>query len=166
VGFSPLKQPYNNRGFSPGLTHRMSRQYPTQPMIGAGAIVLDGDRVLLIQRAAEPLKGQWSLPGGRLELGETIQQTIVREVREETGLDVEPLQLLGVYDLIDRDPAGKIRYHYVLVDWICTVAGGQLKAGDDATNVAWATRGDLPHYALADFTLDAIEKAFTRMESL
>jgi 8-oxo-dGTP diphosphatase len=134
-------------------------------MIGAGAIVLDGESVLLVRRAAEPLKGQWSLPGGRLELGESIEQAIIREVREETGLEVEPLRLLGVYDLIDRDAAGAIRYHYVLVDWICTVSGGELRAGDDATDVCWAKRGDLAQYALADFTLDAIEKAFAMMQT-
>jgi len=134
-------------------------------MIGAGAIVLDGESVLLVRRAAEPLKGQWSLPGGRLELGESIEQAIVREAREETGLEVEPLRLLGVYDLIDRDAAGAIRYHYVLVDWICTVSGGELAAGDDATDVCWARRGDLAQYALAEFTLDAIEKAFAMMQT-
>jgi len=128
--------------------------------------VLDGGSVLLVRRGGEPLKDEWSLPGGRLELGETIQQAIVREVREETSLDIEPLRLLGVYDLIDRDTTNAIRYHYVLVDWICTVAGGELKAGDDATDVCWGQRGDLAQYALADFTLDAIEKAFAMMRAV
>jgi 8-oxo-dGTP diphosphatase len=144
----------------------MSRQYPTQPIVGAGAVVLDGESVLLVRRGGEPLAGQWSLPGGRLELGETVQQAIVREVREETSLDVEPLRLLGVYDLIDRDTTGAIRYHYVLVDWICTVSGGELRAGDDAAEVCWARRGDLAQYALAAFTLDAIEKAFNSMDTV
>jgi ADP-ribose pyrophosphatase YjhB (NUDIX family) len=134
-------------------------------MVGAGAVVLDDDSVLLVRRGGEPLAGQWSLPGGRLELGESIQQAIVREAQEETGLAVEPLTFLGVYDLIDRDEAGAIRYHYVLVDWICTVAGGELKAGDDATDVCWATRNDLTRYALAEFTLHAIEKAFAMMDA-
>jgi ADP-ribose pyrophosphatase YjhB (NUDIX family) len=142
-----------------------SREYPTQPLVGAGAVILDGDNVLLIRRASEPLKGQWSLPGGRLELGETVQQAILRETREETGLDVEPLQLLGVYDLIDRDETNAIRYHYLLVDWICTVSGGELRAGDDATEVTWAHRTTLAQYNLADFTLHAIEKAFNMMDS-
>jgi 8-oxo-dGTP diphosphatase len=134
-------------------------------MVGAGAVVLDGETVLLVRRGAEPLAGQWSLPGGQLELGETVQQAIVREVREETSLDVEPLRLLGVYDLIDRDAAGVIRYHYVLVDWICTVSGGELRAGDDALEACWARRGDLARFALADFTLNAIEKAFAMLET-
>ncbi|HXB62712.1 MAG TPA: NUDIX hydrolase [Acidobacteriaceae bacterium] len=144
----------------------MSREYPTQPIVGAGAVVLEGETVLLVRRGGEPLAGQWSLPGGRLELGETVEQAIVREVREETSLDVEPLQFLGVYDLIDRDVTGAIRYHYVLVDWICTVSGGELRAGDDATEVCWVQRGDLPRYALAGFTLDAIEKAFRMIEAV
>jgi ADP-ribose pyrophosphatase YjhB (NUDIX family) len=129
-------------------------------------VVLDGESVLLVRRRGEPLAGQWSLPGGRLELGETVQQAIVREVREETSLDIEPLQMLGVYDLIDRDTAGDIRYHYVLVDWICTVSGGELLAGDDATEVCWARHSDLARYELAGFTLDAIEKAFSRMDTV
>ncbi len=144
----------------------MSREYPNQPVAGAGAVVLDGDAVLLVRRGGEPLAGQWSLPGGRLELGESVQQAVVRETSEETGLDVEPLQMLGVYDLIDRDGSGAVRYHYVLIDWICTVAGGELKAGDDATEVCWATRRDLARYELADFTLHAIEKAFIMMDSI
>jgi 8-oxo-dGTP diphosphatase len=133
-------------------------------MVGAGAVVIDGETVLLIRRGAEPLAGQWSLPGGQLELGETVEQAIVREVREETSLDVEPLQMLGVYDLIDRDDTGTVRYHYVLVDWICTVSGGELRAGDDALEAIWARRDDLARFALADFTLNAIEKAFTMLE--
>jgi 8-oxo-dGTP diphosphatase len=134
-------------------------------MVGAGAVVLEGETVLLVRRGGEPLVGQWSLPGGRVELGESIPEAIVREAREETGLDVEPLMFLGVYDLIDRDDTGAIRYHYVLVDWICTVSGGELRAGDDATDVCWARRGDFAKYALAEFTVDAIEKAFTMMET-
>lgn len=134
-------------------------------MVGAGAVVLDGETVLLVRRSAEPLAGQWSLPGGKLELGETVEQAIIREVREETSLDIEPLRLLGVYDLIDRDPTGAIRYHYVLVDWICTVSGGELCAGDDALEVCWARRDDLARFELADFTRNAIEKAFTMLET-
>jgi ADP-ribose pyrophosphatase YjhB (NUDIX family) len=133
-------------------------------MIGAGAVVIAENRVLLIRRGRPPLEGEWSLPGGRLELGESVEHAVVREVREETGLDVEPLQLLGVYDLIDRDDEGAVRYHYVLVDWICRPMAGQIESAlcavDDATDVCWAGRDDLPQYALADFTLGAIEKAF------
>jgi mutator protein MutT len=123
-------------------------------------VVLRGAEVLLVKRAAEPMAGAWSLPGGRLEVGETVEQAVVREAREETGLEVEPRRLLGVYDLIDREADGRIRYHFVLVDWICTVAGGELRAGDDAADVRWAHREALEEFALADFTLHAIEKAF------
>ena len=127
-------------------------------------MVIDGERVLLVRRGGAPLAGEWSLPGGRLELGELVEQAVVREVREETGLEVVPVRLLGTYDLIDRDEAGRIRYHYVLVNWICSVGGGDLRAGDDATAVCWAERGDLARYALAGFTLDAIERAFAMAE--
>ncbi|HEY0309097.1 MAG TPA: NUDIX hydrolase [Acidobacteriaceae bacterium] len=148
----------------------MPREYPTQPMIGAGAVVIAQERVLLVRRGNPPLAGEWSLPGGRLELGESVTQAIVREVLEETGLNVEPLQLLGVYDLIDRDEEDAVRYHYVLVDWICRPVTGQIEgamcAGDDAMDVCWAARGDLRQFALADFTLEAIEKAFGMMDVL
>jgi ADP-ribose pyrophosphatase YjhB (NUDIX family) len=141
-----------------------SRQYPAEPVIGAGGVVIAGERVLLVRRGGAPLAGEWSLPGGRLELGERVEQAIAREVREETGLEVVPLRLLGTYDLIDRDEAGKIRYHYVLVNWICRAGGGELRAGDDATEVCWAERGELAKYALAGFTLNAIERAFAMAE--
>ena len=128
------------------------------------------ERVLLIRRGTPPLAGEWSLPGGRLELGESVEQAVVREVREETGLDVAPVQLLGVYDLIDRDEAGAVRYHYVLVDWICEPVAGQIegamRAGDDATAVCWVARGELKQYRLAEFTVDAIEKAFGMMDAV
>ena len=127
--------------------------------------MLDGKRVLLVRRGAPPLAGEWSLPGGKLELGETICEAIVREVREETGLVVTPERLLGVYDLIDRDEAGGIRYHYVLVDWICRPTGGVLCAGDDACDAVWAGRSELDDYRLADFTRSAIDKAFEMAEA-
>ena len=142
----------------------MGRQYPTQPMVGAGAVVIERNHVLLVRRGRAPLAGEWSLPGGRLELGESIEQAIVREVQEETGLEVQPLQLLGVYDLIDRDADNAVRYHYVLVDWICRPVAGAMCAGDDAADVCWAERGDLRRYSLADFTFEAIEKAFGMVE--
>jgi len=142
----------------------MSRLYPEQPIVGAGAVILRDDCVLLVKRAAEPMAGRWSLPGGRLELGETVEQAVVREALEETGLTVEPRKLLGVYDLIDKDESGKVRYHFVLVDWICTEAGGELKAGDDAAEARWAQRDLLDGFGLADFTLQAIQRAFHMAE--
>ena len=107
----------------------MRREYPEAPIVGVGAVVIDGAKVLLVRRGQEPLKGEWSLPGGALELGETLQQGVVREVLEETGLEVVPAGIVEVFDRITRDEAtGRIRYHYVLVDFVCRVAGGTLLA--------------------------------------
>jgi 8-oxo-dGTP diphosphatase len=136
----------------------MSREYPERPIVGVGAIVLDGDRVLLVQRGQAPLKGEWSLPGGALELGETLDEGIRREVLEETGLVVEPVTVVEVLDRISRDSEGRVQYHYVLVDFLCRVAGGNLACATDAADVRWAGVDDLA--AVAPFTVGVIRKAF------
>src|ERR1700757_1735689 len=99
----------------------MRREYPEAPLVGVGAVIIQENQVLLIQRGQEPLKGEWSLPGGALELGETLQQGIRREVLEETGLVVEPVAVVEVLDRISRDAEGRVQYHYVLVDFLCRV---------------------------------------------
>jgi 8-oxo-dGTP diphosphatase len=140
------------------------REYPEAPLVGVGAVVIDGTRVLLVRRGHEPLKGEWSLPGGALELGETLQQGVVREVLEETGLIVVPAGIVDVLDRITQEEAsGRIRYHYVLVDFVCHVAGGALNPGSDADEVRWVGREELyeqGEYRMAPFTLRVIEKAF------
>lgn len=130
------------------------------PVVGVGAIVLDGDWVLLVLRGREPLKGEWSLPGGKLELGETLQEGVAREVREETGLIVLPGAIVEVLDRIVRDDDGRVRYHYVLIDFLCAVVGGDLRAGSDAEDVHWAARTQLGEHGIAPITLAVIEKAF------
>lgn len=137
----------------------MSREYPEQPIVGVGAVILDQGRVLLIERGQAPLKGEWSLPGGALELGETLEEGIRREVLEETGLIVEPVAIVEVLDRISRDPEGRIQYHYVLVDYLCRIIGGQLACATDAAGARWAARGELD--AIAPFTAKVIRKAFT-----
>jgi ADP-ribose pyrophosphatase YjhB (NUDIX family) len=124
--------------------------------------VLDGGKVLLVRRGQEPLKGEWSLPGGALELGETLQQGIVREVLEETGLIVAPGGIIEILDRIVPDEAsGRVRYHYVLIDFVCRVTGGALCCASDADEVRWAERDQLQNsYRLAPATLAVIEKAF------
>jgi 8-oxo-dGTP diphosphatase len=135
------------------------REYPESPIVGVGAVILDGDRVLLIERGNEPLKGEWSLPGGALELGETLEEGVRREVLEETGLIIEPIAIVEVFDRISRDLEGRVRYHYVLVDYLCRVTGGTLACATDAAAARWATHDDLG--AIASFTAAVIHKAFT-----
>jgi 8-oxo-dGTP diphosphatase len=137
------------------------REYPEAPIVGVGAVVIDGAKVLLVRRGQEPLKGEWSLPGGVLELGETLQQAVVREVLEETGLVVVPAGIVEVVDRIMPDEAsGCIRYHYVLVDYLCRVTGGTLLGGSDAEEARWVEREKLDEYRLAPLTVRVIEKAY------
>jgi 8-oxo-dGTP diphosphatase len=136
----------------------MSREYPERPIAGVGAVVLDGDRVLLVQRGQAPLKGEWSLPGGALELGETLEEGIRREVLDETGLVVEPVTVVEVLDRISRDSEGRVQYHYVLVDFLCRVIGGNLACATDAADVRWTGADDLA--GVAPFTVSVIRKAF------
>jgi 8-oxo-dGTP diphosphatase len=137
------------------------REYPQAPIAAVGAVVIEGDRVLLVRRAQPPLKGEWSLPGGALELGETVQQGVVREVLEETGLVVVADRIVEVLDRITRDEAsGRIRYHYLLIDFLCHVTGGTLLGASDAEEAHWVMRDQLHNYRLAPVTLQVIEKAF------
>jgi mutator protein MutT len=136
----------------------MSREYPDRPIVGVGAVILDQGRVLIIERGQAPLKGEWSLPGGALELGETLEDGIRREVLEETGLIVDPVAIVEVFDRISRDAYGRIQYHYVLVDYLCRVIGGQLACATDAAEARWAARDELD--AIAPFTAQVIRKAF------
>ena len=119
----------------------MHREFPLVPLVGVGAVVVHEGRVLLVRRGHEPLKGQWSLPGGLLELGESITDGVVREVKEETGLMVEPVELVELLDRIHRD-GERVRYHYVIADYLCRVVGGELKAASDADEARWVERGE------------------------
>ena len=140
------------------------REFPQAPIVGVGALVIDGGRMLLVRRGHEPLKGRWSLPGGVLELGETLEQGVMREVLEETGLQVRPVAMVEVLDRITRDQAsGRIRYHYVLVDFLCELAGGTICCASDAEDARWVEREQLTShgaYQLEAFTVTVIEKAF------
>lgn len=138
-----------------------NREYPSAPIVGVGAIVFQDNNVLLVRRGREPLKGEWSLPGGRLELGESLQEGVAREVREETGLTVVPLRHVETLDRVVRDRDGRVLYHYVLVDYLCELRGGALACGDDAMDAAWVPVANLrsPEIAIAEFTLTVLEKA-------
>ncbi len=136
-----------------------SRRYPDRPILGVGAIIEEGGRVLLIERGQEPLKGVWSLPGGAVEVGEYLKDAIRREVREETGLEVEAVSVAEIFERIMPDPSGRTEYHYVLIDYICKVTGGELRAASDASRAVWVRREELPAYHLTEGTLAVIEKA-------
>lgn len=142
----------------------MPREYPAAPIVGVGAVIVHRDaagvpRVVLIQRGTEPLKGHWSLPGGALELGETVAEGVVREAREETSLIVEAGPLLGTYDRIIRDSDGRVRYHYLLLDLRCRLLSGDLQAGGDAADARWFTASELAALALSPDTEALVRRA-------
>jgi 8-oxo-dGTP diphosphatase len=141
-----------------------SRQYPSRPFLGVGALVFSGDRLLLVERGQEPLKGYWSLPGGILETGETLIQGIRREVLEETGLEVEPLSIFEVFERIMPDGEGKTEYHYVLIDYLCRPVGGSLQAASDVSRVVWVSQPELAEYRLTEGTLAVVERAFAKLQ--
>src|SRR6202008_5089448 len=115
----------------------MKREYPETPLVGVGAIIIEKGRVALVRRSNPPLEGKWSIPGGVLEVGETLRKAVVREALEETGLTIEPGELLGVFERVIADDQGRMRYHYVLIDFLCRRVAGELAAGDDASEVRW-----------------------------
>ena len=128
----------------------MKRDYPERPIIGVGAVIVRGDRALLVRRATEPLKGEWSVPGGALELGENLRDGVAREVLEETGLQVEVGEVLDVFDSIFTDGDGRTQYHYVLVDFLCRPLAGEAIAGSDVSELMWVTESDLAAMDLRD----------------
>ena len=140
------------------------RQYPERPIVGVGAVIVDGDRVVLVKRAHEPLKGEWSLPGGTVEVGETLVDAVAREVREETGLTVRVGSLVEVLDRVHRGADGRVEYHFVLLDYKCTVLSGTLAHGSDASDVCWARRDELAQYALSDVAMQVIAKGLDSVD--
>ena len=141
----------------------LRREYPDRPVVGVGGIVfrIGADEVLLVRRGRDPGRGQWSLPGGALELGETTAEGAVREVLEETGLAVHAETLVATVDRILRDDEGRVRFHYLLADWWCSVSdgGNDLLAGDDADAAAWVSLDRLEEFAVAQDTIGVIEQA-------
>ena len=135
-----------------------SRRYPTRPVLGVGALIFEDDRILLVERGREPLKGQWSLPGGAVETGERLEDAIIREVREETGLEVQPTKIATVFERILHDPGGHPEYHYVLIDFICRVSGGSLCAGDDSNCAAWFRIDEMDRLSMTEGTLAVIRR--------
>jgi 8-oxo-dGTP diphosphatase len=140
------------------------RTYPERPIVSVGAIAIDGDRVLLVKRGHEPLKGQWSLPGGVVEAGEELHAALVREVREETSVDVEVGPVVEVLDRISRDAGGRVEYHYVIIDYLCRATGGALACASDAADARWVSRSDLASYGLTTKAAAVIARAFEMRE--
>ncbi len=139
------------------------REYPDAPRAAVGAVVLNGDQVLLVRRGAPPSEGKWSIPGGLIRLGERIEDAVVREVQEECGLSVRVLGLCGVIDRIvagpSSDPASPVRYHYVIIDYAAAPAGGRLRAGSDAADARWVPIDELSNYETTDGLAAMIHRA-------
>jgi 8-oxo-dGTP diphosphatase len=138
----------------------VTRRYPKHPLPGVGALIIRRNSILLVQRGRSPFKGYWSLPGGLIEPGEKIEESLKREVREETGLIVRPKNLFEIFERIMLDAKGRTEYHYILHDYLCTVVGGELKAGDDAGRVAWVPSVKLKDLQLTEGTSAVIARAF------
>jgi len=140
----------------------MKRDYPDRPLIGVGAVIVADNRVVVVRRGHEPLKGEWSIPGGVLEIGETLRAGAAREAVEETGLVVEAGEVLEVLDRIVRDAEGRIQFHYVLVDFLCRPIAGELRAGGDAEEARWIGCSELETFPIADSAAAVLRKGLER----
>ena len=126
----------------------LSKEYPARPIVGVGAVIVQDGRAVIVRRGQEPRKGEWSLPGGIVELGELLVDATRREMKEETGLDVEVGAVVEMFDRIHRDAEGRVRYHFVIIDYLCTPIGGALAAGSDAEDACWIGVEDIERYGL------------------
>ena len=135
----------------------MSHEFPSAPVVGVGAVVVRDGKALIVKRAHDPRKGEWSLPGGRVELGESLEDATRREIKEETGLDIEVGPLVEVFDRV-HPLDGRIRYHFVIVDYLCLSHEGEARAGDDADDVAWAAAEELDGYGVNAHAAAVIRK--------
>jgi 8-oxo-dGTP diphosphatase len=144
----------------------MRRRYPNQPLVGVGALIFtrSGRRgpILWVERAGKPLTGYWSLPGGLVETGELLEDAVRREILEETGLRIAIVRRFDIFERIMRDPQGRTEYHYLLVDYVCKVVGGELRAGDDVSRAAWVRRTELDRYQITEGTRAVIESAYSQ----
>jgi len=143
-----------------------AREYPDRPVIGVGGVIIERGRTVLIRRGTEPLLGEWSIPGGTLEIGETLEEAVRRELLEETGLEVRVLELIELFDRIYREPAPASandrgpRFHYVIADYLCELVSGEPRAGSDVTDIALAREEELPQFRLTEKATSVLRKAF------
>ena len=144
----------------------MKRLYPKKPLIGVGAVIVCNGRILLEKRKGEPGKGKWSIPGGLVELGERAEQTVIREVREETNLEVENPELIDVVDSITFDEDGRIKYHFVIIDYFVKLKGGTVKAADDAAELKWVPFSEVEKYDLTRTFKEFFERIFKQLQEL
>ena len=140
------------------------REYPERPLVGVGGVVIASGRALLVRRGGPPLEGQWSIPGGMLEVGETLLEGVRRELLEETGIEVRVGALIEVFERINVDQDGKTRYHFVVLDYLCEAVGGQARAGSDVSDVAWASPSELAGYSVSETATRVILQAFEMAE--
>lgn len=145
----------------------LSREYPERPVIGVGGVIVNRGRTVLIRRGTQPLLGEWSIPGGTIEIGETIEEAVRRELHEETGLEVRVLELIELFDRIYLENGAtpsrgkrKPRYHYVIADYLCELVGGKPRAGSDVTDLAFAREEELPQFHLTEKAMSVLKKAF------
>ena len=138
-----------------------SREYPDRPIVGVGGVIVEDGKVLLVRRKYEPLKGHWSLPGGMVEIGEMLEAAVTRELLEETGLAVDVGPVIEVFDRITADEDDRIRYHFVLIDYLCWRADGALRAGSDVDAAIWADPDNLTEYSLTDKAMSVIRRGMT-----
>jgi 8-oxo-dGTP diphosphatase len=141
----------------------VKREFPQQPILCVGAVVIRGDSVLLIRRGKAPQKGEWTLPGGMVELGESVHAAVRREVLEETGLRVEPASLAAIFERIIRRN-GRVQYHYIILDYVCHLKGGELRSASDVTDARWVSQAELGQYRLRGQARQVIQKAFDNIK--
>jgi len=137
----------------------MKRDYPERPIIAVGAVIIESNRFVLVQRGTEPHKGEWTIHGGMLECGESLREAVVREAKEETSLTVEPIALVEVFERIIRNSEGQIKFHYIIIDYLCRAIGGTLRAAQDAADARWLSESDLNGLQVTEGTIEVLNKA-------
>ena len=144
----------------------MKRDYPERPLLGVGAAIVRNEQILVVRRANPPLQGQWSIPGGLVDTGETTKEAVVREIREETSLTIEPIELIEVFERILRDAESRVQYHFVVIDYLCRLLWGEPRPSTDVSEIRWARLEELPMLGITPETTAVIQKALSAAKKL